>query len=270
MAKQDIRTTGGVRGPVGNLIGYNWRGKWCWRTKPAHVANPCTDRQVNCRDKFGEEVRLAGYMNNVLRDTLDVASLGEEMTAGNYFVHINQGAFDWQNEELVVDYEALQISAGPVAPVEFTEVEVSEQQVLTVRFTRGDTQRWNSSEDRVSVYLYCPELKSGIAPVAVTRRSKMLQTLLPDYMMGKVVHLYGYVTDFKRNSSETVYLGCFMVGDAFRYNFLPEDDDVTESLTPAPDATTATTLAAADTAAPEPSAVTPAATFSPPGTIKRE
>ena len=55
MAKQHYGINGGYRGAVGTVIGYEWNGRWCLRSRPRRVHNPRTERQQQLR-------QLCAYM----------------------------------------------------------------------------------------------------------------------------------------------------------------------------------------------------------------
>ena len=67
MAKQSNGINDGYRGAVGTVIGYEWRGKWCLRSRPRRVHNPRTERQQERRSLFGQAAQLAADLLGVLR-----------------------------------------------------------------------------------------------------------------------------------------------------------------------------------------------------------
>ena len=84
---------GGFQGKMGPTVGYQWRGKWVVRTFSKHPRNPRTAAQQDHRMLFKQQVQLAGRMNWVLRETLELVSMEHGMTPCNYFVKRNQEAF---------------------------------------------------------------------------------------------------------------------------------------------------------------------------------
>ena len=64
----------GLKGKVGLLVSYQWRGKWITRTFSSKPRNPRSEKQQAHRMLFKQEVQLAGRMNWVLRETLDAIS----------------------------------------------------------------------------------------------------------------------------------------------------------------------------------------------------
>ncbi len=198
---------GGFSGTLGTAVGYSWRGQWCLRSRPGRVRNPRTERQQAHRQLFKREVQLAGRMNRVLRATFDGCSYERHMTPCNYFIQRNQHAFTQVDGELVVDWSALVLCEGPVAPVEFYGLEVKTGNVLSLKFYKNPTHQRADAYDEVSLYLFCPSLERGYLSAPVYRRDGMLEVALPDEFAGFEVQLWGMVEDRQGRWSETLYIG---------------------------------------------------------------
>ncbi len=197
----------GLKGKVGLLVSYQWRGKWITRTFSSKPRNPRSEKQQAHRMLFKQEVQLAGRMNWVLRETLDAISAEHGMTACNYFIKKNQSAFSAEDGMLAVNWANLVLSEGPVAPVAFGAPEITERSTLTVNFERNPLHISSSNFDRVYVYLYCPETKMGFFTAPVYRRERRLSVVLPESFIGHEVQLWGMVQDQAGRWSETIYIG---------------------------------------------------------------
>lgn len=221
MAKQDTGYLGGFRGNLGPAVGYQWRGKWCVRSKPGIVRNPRTDKQMKHRWMFREEVRLAADMLDVLHLGLRERSLAMGMTECNLFVQCNQEAFGWEecepvadalgsgdgNGTLTVDYQRLVVSAGDVPTVDFDMPHIDDRLVLTVGYQQYVGRQWGSSEDLVYLYIYCPSLNDGMLAAPSLRRQKRIAVALPEEWQGREVHIWGFVQDYMGRASDSIYLG---------------------------------------------------------------
>ena len=225
MAKLEGNTFGGFRGKLGNVVGYSWKGVWCVRTLPARVRNPRSEAQQRHRALFAEEVRLAGRMGWALN--LGLAAVADElhMTPQNVFVKANQGAFGPAAAAggvqtaadsvpgnsiagLAVDWSALIVSAGPVAPVAVGTPAVDDGGVLTVAFEKNPLHLRADKFDQVHLYVYCPALNAGYLAAPVYRKEQTVSLVLPDGMAGQECHLYAFVTDKEGRASETAYAPC--------------------------------------------------------------
>ena len=212
MAKATEGFLGGFSGKLGPVVGYQWNGKWCMRTRPDAVRNPRTQAQQEQRALFTEEVRLASHMRWAVTQALTQPARAAGMTAFNLFVSINQPAFSLADGRLAVDYAALQLSMGPVAPVALSEVQASEGTRLEVKFDRNPLHMSSNQYDSVYLYVYAPELELGFLASPVYRREQRLATVLPDMFADTEVHLYAYVVDGQGRTSATAYGGSLVVG----------------------------------------------------------
>lgn len=67
MGKINQGILGGFSGKVGNVIGGNWKGIDYMRVKPASVANPKSEGQVDQRSKFSTALRFLQPLNEFLK-----------------------------------------------------------------------------------------------------------------------------------------------------------------------------------------------------------
>ena len=208
MAKQRFGINDGYRGTVGTVIGYQWRGQWCLRARPRSVRNPRTAAQQMNRTLFKEVVRYAATLKGTLRIGLHGKAVEAHMTECNLFAHINKECFALDGDgRLAVDYEGLEVSRGPLAPVGFGEPTMTDD-CITVPFEKNPLHARAESDDEVFLFALCPALGASLLSSPAYRRSKSVSLLLPDEWQGHEVHLYGFVADHTCRASESVYLGC--------------------------------------------------------------
>ena len=207
MAKQDNGYLGGFRGKLGPAVGYLWNGKWCLRSRPGQVLNPRSVRQMECRSIFKQQVQLAARMRQAVTVGLTAAAREAGMTSYNLFVSLNQASFSLEDNLLQVNYPTLVLSAGPVAPVAFGTPTVDDDNVLAVSFEKNPQHQRANNNDRVSLYIYCPDLGRGYLTLPVYRRSGSIAVALPDAFAGQVMHIYGFVQDDQGRCSTTLYAG---------------------------------------------------------------
>ena len=191
MAKTDNGILGGFRGSVGTVIGYQWRGRWCMRSKPRRVANPQTEAQQEHRMLFREMVRMASRLNAILRIGLHDEAVKAGMTEGNLFVNLNKECFGGDG----VDYESFMVADGPVAPVAFGTAVVDDSGVFSVPFEKNPLHMQARNDDMVWVVAYCPETRQCELLGCVRRGNRRFSTLLPDTLSDREFHLWGFVRD---------------------------------------------------------------------------
>jgi hypothetical protein len=221
MAKQTEGFLGGFSGKLGPVVGYRWKGVWCVRSKPTVVKNPRTEAQQVHRAMFKAEVQLAGRMRWALNIGFKLVADERNMTPMNLFVKGNQEAFGWrplpQDGEnrwdtgvLVVDYAALRVSYGPVAPVAVTEAAIDEDNVLNIRFEKNPLRRSCGGYDNVYFWVFNEHLQEGYLTNPVYRRAQKAAVALPDAFAAggaEALHVYAFAQDEQGRCSESAYMG---------------------------------------------------------------
>ncbi|MBP5190360.1 MAG: hypothetical protein J6031_05550 [Bacteroidales bacterium] len=218
MGKINSGISGSFSGRLGNVVGYQWRGKQCVRTLPGEFHDAKTPMQLEQRNLFGQTVAFAGRAKEVLHEGLRLPSIDMQMTECNYFMRINKRCFSLVDGVLNVDFSELVISDGPVAPVAFGTVSVVDEQTLVVDFEKNPLHRVASSEDKVYLAAYCPDLNSFALSQPARRGAKSLEMrFLPAYV-GKEIHLWGFVQDKAGRASLSEYIGCGILGEMVTEN----------------------------------------------------
>lgn len=208
MAEQSGKYAGAFRGRLGAVVGFERNGRWFLRQMPSQVNNPRTASQQNHRLLFKQEVQLAGRMREVLKVSMRLPASEQHMTSLNLFVKSNKHAFSLLNETLVVDWEHLVLSDGPVEPVAFGVPEVTEGRLLSVAFEANPLKRRVSQADYVYLFAYSPENRAGCLSAPVYRSSQRASLLLPAGFADGEIHIYGFVKSADGRCSRTVYIPC--------------------------------------------------------------
>ena len=231
MAKQDGNQNGHYRGSLGKQVGYQWRGQWCVRTKPATFHDAKSERQLEQRALFKAAVAFAGRAKEVLRVGLRVPSLAAHKTECNYFQMINKQCLTWDGEGLSVDYAALRVSEGPVAPVGFESAEREDDRAVTFHFDKNPEHRRAAGDDKVYIAAILAGEGTAVLSVPAYRRMKAVTIILPEQWAGCEVHLYGFVQDYAGRTSGSIYLGTFTTEDA---DLQPSNQQLPDEVTPTP------------------------------------
>ena len=206
MARIDYGIMGGFCGRVGPVVGFERFGRWYMRAKPRMVHNPRTEAQQEHRALFKQEVQLAAQMRWAVNVGMREVAHQMGLTAQNLFVKANQPAFSMAEGLLQVDYPALQVSLGPVAPVAITNVELGMMNdELIVHFEKNPEHRAASAYDSVYLWIYSPAAGKGYLTNAVYRRAKRFDVLLPEWLGDGELHLYAFVQDAEGRCSATAY-----------------------------------------------------------------
>ena len=203
MARQSAGYLGGFSGRLGPAVGYLWNGKWCLRTHNPMVRNPRTEAQVEHRALFKQQVQLAARMRWAVTSTLTGLAREAGMTSYNLFVHLNQPAFSAVEGRLQIDYAALRLSVGDVAPVELREMVWTEDNVLDVKFRSPQGRPL----DYVYLYVYVPERGKGCLSAPVYRSDKRIALALPTFFEGCEAHVYLMAMSRDGRWSDSLYAG---------------------------------------------------------------
>jgi hypothetical protein len=207
MGKMDSVFGAGFSGRVGNVVGYEWRGRQCVRSLPKDFHDAKTPMQLEQRSLFKQTVAFAGRAKDVLHLGLSVPSRDIQMTECNYFMRLNKRCFSLVDGVLKVDFAELVVSDGPVAPVAFGAVRVVDDRTLAVDFEKNPLHRVASSDDKVYLAAFCPDLNSFALSQPSRRGAKSVEMNFLSPYSGKGVHLWGFVVDRAGRASLSEYLG---------------------------------------------------------------
>ena len=139
------------------------------------------------------------------------------------------------NGGLLVDWSALIISAGPVAPIALGVPTLDGEGVLSVAFEKNPYHLHADSFDQVHLYVYCPALNDGYLAAPVYRKERHVSVALPGSMVGQVLHVYAFVTDREGRASETCYASIpeaaetpniIDMPDVMEMQAIPETEDI--------------------------------------------
>ena len=203
MAKYQHGVMGPFNGKLGPVVGYMWNGKYCMRAYNKLVKNPRTQAQVEHRNMFKQEVQLAAKMRWAVGTTMRDMAREAGLTAYNLFVKVNQPAFGMADGCLTVDYSALVLSMGDVPQVEVREMEWTADNVLNVKYSMGR----GSGIDHVYMYVYVPDLGTGLLTAPTYRRDKRISVALPDRFAGHNAQIYLMVNSADGRWSDSLYAG---------------------------------------------------------------
>ena len=214
MAKSNWGITSGFIGKLGNVVGFNWKGKNVQRAL-TQTSNPNTKGQVLQRTRFALITRTGGELYEAIYEGFRREADNLRTTQNGLFVRENiDTVIGDEAANLVVDYEQLKLSSGKLRGVDFSQASVSGN-ALSVSITDDNLYgRRVSASDRVYLCAYCPELHDARCESVGTRSTTTALSLnLPAKWGNKRVYAYGFVIGsaaFNEGlASETTYLGAF-------------------------------------------------------------
>jgi len=114
MGKINQGILGGFSGKVGNVIGGNWKGIDYMRVKPASVANPRTEGQLDQRSKFSTVLKFLQPMKDFIK--VGYKGYANQMTEFNSAMSYNlKNAVTGTYPDYEIDYANSLISRGGLA-----------------------------------------------------------------------------------------------------------------------------------------------------------
>ena len=217
-------TTKGILAPfknkIGTVVGRRWRaGLWTMNSYQRDVRNPRTEAQRIQRLRFA----AAGQLGSAFYDAIDISL--------NYFLKTNPttqvGEFVKRNmphinatgvDSLNVDYTSLTLCKGPLAEVGFDAPGFDTPGQIKVDWNAHLQVASADAHDKVYVFAYCPDWKSGLLAEPKERSLGSMDIVVPPDWNGLKVHLYGFVTSGKTNLkkpnsvSNSTYIGSGNIG----------------------------------------------------------
>ena len=195
-----ISTEGGfIRGKMNGKVYRVMNGKQYVKRAAKKVHVPRTEAQKRHWAAFGALARLSADMKEASLIGLHPIAKRRDVKEFSVFRKMNKDYVDADK----VNYARLMLSYGSVTLPWFEEAKLVDGRVLTVNFEEGG----GNSDDKVFVFVYCPEKRMSGMTMNVRRSDRKAELELPEEWSGCAVHVYGFVKESSRKVSMTKYLG---------------------------------------------------------------
>lgn len=186
---------------IGTVVGRRWRaGRWTMNSYQGDVKNPRTQAQQIQRLRFS----TAGQLGSAFYDAIDISL--------NYFLKTHPttqvGEFVKRNLPFItstnptavtIDYTSLTISKGSLPEVWFEAPGFDTPGLIKVDWQANLTVPSAGADDKVYVFVYCPDTKSGFLSQPTARSAANMDIPVPADWNGLKVHLYGFVNSDRTN-----------------------------------------------------------------------
>ena len=217
MAKSNWGITSGFIGKLGNVVGYNWKGKNVQRAYTVSGKKSQTKDQTLQRTRFAIITRAGSDLYEAVYEGYRREAANLKSTQNGLFIKYNIDFIVGDDAaNLVLDYEKIQLSSGKLRGVEFGQASLAGN-VISVQIADSNLiGRRVSASDRVYLVAYCPELRDAKCVAVGTRVDSSALTLtLPAKWADKRVYAYAFTVGaaaFNEGlTSQTEYLGAFGV-----------------------------------------------------------
>ena len=214
MGKISQGVLGGFSGKVGNVVGGSWKGIDYMRIKPASVANPRTQGQVDQRSKFSVVLNFLQPMSEFLRVgfKLYTNKMSQFNSAMSYNLnHAVTGAYP----DFTIDYPNALVSHGQLNGAIGTGVASANPAV--VDFTWEDNSGPGMSKakttDKALLLVYNASKGIAIYDLEGASRDTGAQSLeVPaDFSGDEVQTFMAFISEDGSQVSDSVYVGSVVV-----------------------------------------------------------
>jgi len=207
----------GFFGKVGTVVGSFWKGIPVMRAYVRHIHDRKGAPQLLIRARFATINGLASSFLSAIRIGLRDAAAKSRTTEGNVFVKKNWGAVQASTvDSVTVDYADLLVAQGALTGVQFGTPSFDTPQRVAVGFDSNEECEKTSLDDEVYVFVYCPDMKSGVLATPVKRSVKSISVMVPTCWNGMKVHVWGFTLgaglDTLGEVSDSAYIGSGNIG----------------------------------------------------------
>lgn len=211
MGKISQGILGGFRGKVGNVIGGNWKGIDYMRVKPASVANPQTEGQMDQRSRFNTVLKFLQPMKEVVKIGFKnyAVKMSEFNSAMSYTL---KNALTGDYPDFTIDYAAALLAKGTLLTALNGAAESNVANSIAFTWTDNSNDVDALATDIAIVVAYNPAKDEASYLVSGTRADGNLTLLLPERFTGDEVQCYlAFKAAAGTKVSNSIYLGAVTV-----------------------------------------------------------
>jgi len=214
MGKISQGILGGFSGKVGNVIGGSWKGIDYMRVKPASVANPRTEAQVDQRSRFSTVLQFLQPISGFLK--VGFRNYAVKMTQFNSAMSYNvKNAIIGVYPDYVIDLDNVLISRGGLSGA--LNPTVSSPAVGQVQFNWVDnsTDVNTKATDKAMVLVYNPDKNEAVYITEGAARSTESQNLtVPNLYSGDTVHAFiAFISEDSKEIANSKFVGSVVVAN---------------------------------------------------------
>ena len=212
MGKISQGVLGGFSGKVGNVVGGTWKGIDYMRIKPANVANPRTEGQVDQRSKFSTVLKFLQPMTDFLR--VGYKLYAKKMTQFNAAMSYNlNNSITGSYPNFMIDYASALVTRGNLTGV--TNGAASSPSVASVEVTWTDNSGSGSAQatDKALIVLLNTTRQEAVFTTAGPARTAGIDNIsVPSEYTGEDVEVFlGFISEDGTKVANSSYLGSVTV-----------------------------------------------------------
>ena len=199
---------GSLSGKVGSIIGGSWKGIDYIRIKPASVANPRTEGQVNQRNKFTITLEYLQATKDFIK--IGYKSFATKKTEFNAAMsYVLNNAVGGIAPNFTIDYSLALLSRGGLSGVLNGTTDLTNAGQVSFGWGDNSAEGNANATDRAMVLVYNPSKKESISILDGADRTVGSQVVtIPGTYAGDTVELFmAFVSADGTQVSNSVYLG---------------------------------------------------------------
>lgn len=201
MSKNMKGVLGEQFGKVGPVVARKFRTENVYSAYQKNVSNPRTESQQIQRMKFKVLSELAHNFACGAIYGFRTAAKGTNKSPRNLFQKTNWPMISASSlDSYTIDYTGIAVSKGGLDNVTFGAPNFETPGSVKVTFVSNLVACQQTPNDKVYIYIYCNDAKTGILSEGVKRDAASITVPVPDYWNGLKVHVYG----FCRNEGQAV------------------------------------------------------------------
>ena len=212
MGKISQGVLGGFSGKVGNVVGGTWKGIDYMRIKPANVANPRTEGQVDQRSKFSTVLRFLQPMTDFLR--VGYKLYANKMTQFNAAMSYNlNNSITGAYPNFMIDYASALVTRGNLTGAANGAVTSPSAGSVEVTWTDNSGSGSAQATDKALIVLLNTTRGEAVFTTAGPERTDASAAIpVPSEYSGEDVEVFlGFVSESGTKVANSVYIGSVTV-----------------------------------------------------------
>ena len=185
---------GAQYGKIGPVVGRKFREENVYSAYQKNVTNPRSEAQTRHRARFRVLSTLSHDMACGAIFGFRTAAKGTNLSPRNLFQKTNWPFVTATGAGAVmVDYVGLAVSRGGLSSVLFDIPSFDIPNSVNVDFSEFGAPCQRTDNDRVFVYVYCPDARQGILSAETKLDEQHVSMSVPSSWNGMKVHVWGFV-----------------------------------------------------------------------------
>lgn len=212
MAKINLGILDGFIGKVGTVVGSFWKGKPVMRAYVRHTSSNVTQSQALVRTRLATIGNLSSLFQGAISIGLAEEARRRQMTEVDIFVKENWAKVQASAPgEATIDYTGLSIAKGGLNGVDFGSPQFDDPLEVAVDITPNLDAHKADANDKVYIFIYCPDMNSTLLPTPVSRSTSSVTIPVPNSWNGQKVYVWGFTLGnavFNKGMvSNSIYIG---------------------------------------------------------------